>query len=381
MTSLNHYFSDMGKFPVLTKAETKQLTEDIRSTYLEFEREMLSSASTTRSLIEWWDRLKQANKVTSKMSEYYGSNEYSNEDLGNLVDGVLETVGEFNCSGTSATIQALKISQHIYFDIYQKLLSWNGASHNLIKVYDDLTKLKNKLINANLRLVIKFAKPYQNMGVPLEDLIQEGNIGLMRAVDKFDPSTGNAFTTYAVWWVRQGFLRAMKRHSKMIRLPSHIQDTLSRISKLREELRRDLDREPTGAELAEVIGISEDMIEALFNLTIDPISIDASLRSGSDEGGISKTLKDYIPDSQALPDEILDNELKAQKISDTLKVVLSPIERKILILRYGLQGFDTHTLEEIAVKLSKSRERIRQIEVISIRKLRENCIELQTLQD
>ena len=222
------------------------------------------------------------------------------------------------------------------------------------------------MITANLRLVVKLAAGYANLGLPLPDLVSEGNIGLMKAVERFDPEKGGKLSTYAAWWIKQSIKRALANQSKTIRVPVHQVEKIAKIRRLTERLTLELGCEPTDEELADEVGLSADQISALKSSGIQPASLDAPV--GRDDGDTS--FGDMISDENAEdPLEHLE-EKDAQANLDVWLKVLTPRERDIIKARYGLGGARTKTLEDIGLKFGITRERIRQIQVGALRKLR-----------
>jgi RNA polymerase primary sigma factor len=224
---------------------------------------------------------------------------------------------------------------------------------------------KNRFITHNLKLVVSIAKDFRNMGIPFPDLIQEGNIGLARAVEKFDHRRGFKFSTYAVWWIRQAFIRAIQNHSRTIRIPSHLHDLLRKYNQVREQMERELGREPSVEELAEALEMSADRAEQLDRLVREPVSLSAEI-PGTD----SKTLEDVVkdPSPQPVVDDLDHNRL--ERIADESVGRLDERLQNIVRWRFGLGGQREHTLEEIGAKLGLSRERVRQLEARALRELR-----------
>ena len=223
---------------------------------------------------------------------------------------------------------------------------------------------KNRLIEANLRLVVAVAKHYENSDLPMADLIQEGNIGLMKAVERFDCIMGNRFSTYATWWIRQSITRAIADQGRVIRIPENMLKTLSRIRRCRYQLRQELKRNPSDAELAGELDMPVKRLRRILLLTQKPISLDAPLAGGDIR------LSDLIDlNENADPEQAITPSLLKEQIRKALQT-LTPRERRVLILRYGLEGEDPLTLDEIGREFDLTRERIRQIEAKALRKLR-----------
>lgn len=225
---------------------------------------------------------------------------------------------------------------------------------------------RERMIKANLRLVVKIARDYENYGVPLLDLVSEGNIGLMKAVERFDPAKGAKLSTYAAWWIKQAIKRALANQSKTIRLPVHVVDKLFHLRRMTVKLQELLGREPTDAELAEELATTPDRIADLRRSSVTPAPLDANL--GNDED--SNRLADVVPDENA---ENPYREYEEKTNCDLIRRMVStlnPREATILRYRFGLDGDDEKTLEEVGEKFGVTRERIRQIQEIALRKLR-----------
>ena len=234
-------------------------------------------------------------------------------------------------------------------------------------------RAREKMITANLRLVVKIARDYEGLGLPLLDLINEGNIGLMKGVERFNPRKGAKLSTYASWWIKQSMMRALANQSKTIRLPVHVVDKVAHIRKAEVKLRTAFDREPTDQEVAEHLGLNPRRIQQYRDASKAPISLDAPI--GTDEPQrISEVVAD--PNAAAPFDRLLrenDTEL-VQKVLATL----TPRENKILAMRFGLDDGKPKTLEEIGERLGVTRERIRQIQEEALNKMRVKITEHET---
>lgn len=232
--------------------------------------------------------------------------------------------------------------------------------------HDDAAR--DKLVEHNLRLVIDLASKYMGHGLEFSDLIQDGNIGLIRAAEKFDYRKGYRFSTYATFWVRQGITRGLSNFGHTIRLPAHITEKKFRLNRLVEELVQELGREPTETELVAKSGYDVKTIKLLLYNTTDPISVDTTDMGDDSEAG---TLIDFIEDdSVPTPDEILNRIVIQEQIGDNLMGILTPREKNVMRLRFGLFGQTQHSLEETGAVLSVTRERVRQIEWKALAKIR-----------
>lgn len=233
----------------------------------------------------------------------------------------------------------------------------------LIEKGDEVAR--QTMINANLRLVVKIAQDYSKYGVPLQDLISEGNIGLMKAVDRFNPEKGNKLSTYAAWWIKQSVKRALAYQSKTIRLPVHMIDKISKTRKISNMIAETLGRDPTDHELAEELGISRTKLAMIKQASQSPASLDAPI--GDDD---SAAFGDIIGDSKTLdPSETLSSKNLHSNL-DGLFEVLDEREQRIIDARFGLAGQKPKTLEEVGVEFGVTRERIRQLQNLAITKMR-----------
>ncbi len=376
-TAVKTYLKEMRSAPLLTREEEIELFKRIEQYQITIARDLLKSGIT----------IEEINNLKGRMSETGKSREAPDDlDDEGLVSkgkqelrGLLEATEEANRIWGEKKDEERLIRLLVYIEreanLYERVIGRIRIEMNrcdleeMVKALDilefQIKEVEDHLIRASLRLVVSIARKYLNRGLPLPDLIQEGNIGLMMAIARFEYQRGFRFSTYATWWIRQSILKAVANQGKTIRIPLHTIETINKLLRTSHYLVQEKGREPTSEEVSERMGLSIEKIRELFKMMQESVSIEKPVGEEGDT-----PLEDFIEDRHPMvpPDEIIKNELSGQ-ISETLSS-LSPKEEKILRMRFGIGEPQSYTLDEVAAYFKLSRERIRQIEAKALRKLR-----------
>ena len=376
--ALSHYLRAITDIPVLGRDETYALAE-----IMEREREAFLDAAfaipaTATALLERWRERQRAGRVTGILSAHH--RDKGGGDWGRRIDAALD-------ARIAAQLRRADLAFEVVLGIFRELDRADATARGRgsvarrrgrpsATVRDAFARAraalerhdaaKQRFVRHNLRLVVKVAKRYRNLGVSFPDLIQEGNLGLIRAVEKFDHRRGFMFSTYAIWWIHQAMIRAIQNQSRTVRVPSHMYDLQLRYRRADEELRRRLGRIPRAGELAAELGLDAEAFAHLTSTMAPIASIHAPLADTD-----SLSLEDALED-EAAPDPIAEvDRVEVRGELARLLVVLNPRERRILDWRFGLSGDEPQTLEDIGKRLNLSRERVRQLTGRALEKLRE----------
>ena len=314
--------------------------------------------------------LEEIEIVPEEMETIYEILEKEGVEIVNDLDKELEEI-----EVSKEELEDLSVPEGISIDDHVKMYLKEIGKVNLLEPAQEIElakqmadgdeNAKKRLAEANLRLVVSIAKRYVGRGMTFLDLIQEGNLGLIKAVDKFDYSKGYKFSTYATWWIRQAITRAIADQARTIRIPVHMVETINKLTRVSRQLVQELGREPTHDELAKELGMSVDKVREISKISQEPVSLETPIGEEEDSH-----LGDFIPDDDApAPSDAASFVLLKEQLVDVLKT-LTPREEKVLRLRFGLDDGRQRTLEEVGKEFNVTRERIRQIEAKALRKLR-----------
>ena len=353
------YFEELASAKLMTPEETKAKFDLMQSLNKELVISLHPSKAFWKVLYKQWLRLQGLSKVSSKLSTEHSGTKTGNKSLSDAIDDLLKDLPNQHyqpqfCS--TVKLLSLNIRQPVYMQLYEYLLKSQNFTPEEVELFTRLKSTREEIVKNNLRLVVTFVKPYRDKGINFADLIQEGNLGLMRAIDKYRTDAGTQFSTYARWWVRQACVRVIKAQSR-IHIPAHMQDRLLRM-KLKGGYEENGENE-----------LDSETFERLLGLSSIPISLDSKppVRdfNGNDDEGLSGLLFD---EEKKLPDEELEQKKLVFAIDQELSK-LDPVSRNVVILRRGLHENHAHTFQEISQKLGITREWARQLDANAIKKM------------
>jgi RNA polymerase primary sigma factor len=403
------YFADIAHIPTLSREEQMLAAKELEEATRGFQQALYQIPWVAEEVAARWSRRRSAGLATRKLSEAFGDGE---AEAGEKLDRALARVQRAlarrpQTSGPARDRLDARVAKDLYeaelsLELQRRLFArlrerrealrrvqaerargpraelerelglpaalFHERMDEVERAYEAMMERKNRFVWHNLKLVVSVAKDFRGSGFAFSDLIQEGNAGLIRAVEKFDWRRGHKFSTYAVWWIRQALIRAIQNHSRTIRLPSHQHDALRAYAQARARLRLEHEGEPTSGEIAEAMGITTAEVEELAAMAPEMVSLDAEVagRDSLRPRRLEEVLSD--PDAQNALDDI-----ERARLADQARRGLSRLddrERSILTWRFGLDGGEEHTLQEIGERLGLSRERARQLEARALAKLR-----------
>ena len=387
--TLREYLRGIADLATLTREQEVELCGEMRGHEAAYRQALAAIPFTARCVARRWREIRAGGRATAKLSARW--RDPAHPDPGPALDRALGRAASLLDRGvsTAADREALArqllradLAMRVFDEAWEPLC--DGVSESRlprsqtglptaslrrrmqeIEAHrEGLLQARNTFVQHNLKLVVFMAKEYRNIGVPFLDLIQEGNIGLVRAVEKFDALRGFKFSTYAAWWIRQSFIRAAQNDSRTVRLPSHVYDLALREKRARQELSHNLGRDPSREELTEALGVEEQDLEAFYRATRKIASLDAVAPGRED-----MRLVDRIRDEDSDPTDAI-NDTAIQPVVGRLLDTLPSRERAILRMRFGLEGMQPHTLNEVGQELGLSRERVRQIERGALERMR-----------
>jgi len=381
------YLKSVGRYPMLKIEEEQELVRMLEEGKAALKEIALSSPLAIPRILALGQNIKDGHVKAPDVLRYPGEwNDRFEADFMRLYNRFKRQLALKNIDRANTTIREMslsfreveKIIKRIHF-LGKQLERGHGSEAAKLGFNDDILKdlvkriereeervkfAKDELIKANLRLVVSIAKKYVNRGLTLLDLIQEGNIGLMKAADRYESGKGTKFSTYSTWWIRQRITRAILDQARTIRLPVHLIEESTRISRIYAKFMREKGREPSAEEVAQIMGLSVVRVNEILRAIQEPVSLETPILSEE------KELKDVIIDEKAAsPFKTLENNEASQKIENVLSS-LTEREEKIIRMRFGIGVSSEHTLEEVGKYFNLTRERIRQIEIKALKKLR-----------
>lgn len=375
-SSITKYFHEIKSCSRLSKEAEREVADNKERCFLELQDKVLSYPKSWELIFSMWKHVKDNNKSCSKLTEDHGNFRFKAAELASELEKNLSKASEEFLFGDDSQvpnlIKSARLSKSIYLEVANKLV----AEYPEIQGYlNSFYQYRDELVKANFKLVINYAKNFNIHGVSFEDLLQEGNLGLIRASEKFDPSKGHKFSTYATWWIRQSFIHLVKTQSKTIRLPSHIHNSLTKLKKVNEEFEFRNNRDATLQELSELTGLSERSIEQLYESRVDPVPLEMFVNEFNGNSGQKvQQVKEFIEDSVDYEERIFDS-INKEKLLSIMDAALEPEEKAVLLLRFGIHEPEL-TFCAISERLDLSKQTIKYLYTRGLLKLKNKVKEL-----
>ena len=390
------YFREIRNYPPLSKEEERDLCGKLLIELESFKRDLLSVPLAWKIIASRYVEAKPSKRAVKRLFE---NPVLTLDEIGEILVFIHNTplkrltISPPHVRDLTDNLFRMDLAQNVCFDLLQELQGYKNRGGrlkeavglykkdfcNIVSAAEEskrrLLELRNRFLSANLRLVVSFALQYQHLGVPLDDLIQEGNAALVRAIEKFNPKLNLKFSTYATWWIKQSFIKLFRTQGRTVRLPAHIHELSARVLKYVKECDSERNHCPSLSEISGYLGVPEDMIESLNDLYADHVSMEAEISTGKSNSQV-KSLKDFLVAETPDPIEEIQEKDVTSQVREHL-LLLEPEEQKVLRLRYGIETDCFYTLDKISYYCKTSRERVKKIERNALSSLREKMEEIE----